>query len=482
LLLLVVFLISDAIYSYNQHLHANIDGDLSSLVAPSNEYKKVLEDPFGFQVLKTKEMYPATNRHFAHYFTYVYFRKVPLWLQTFMTPVESLYSSAALAKSLIQTGLIIMLAAFISLPFSLNYKNTIYAAVLVTPFFQAAGFHEYMGVIDRSVSYTFFYALPSLLLLIFFFPYYKAAVEGRFQFHPVVKALWPLFIFILAFHGPLSPPVLLVVCSLTILCLFLKNWSAHTGVSVPERIKKSLFSINPFLLFSFSLAIVVSLYSFYIGTYNLENTWSEKTLSERYMLLFSGIRLGLLTFSNGIFPVILLVLINFSLLKNHKDSIVINKTSYILGFILIFSLLYMFMLPMGGYRSYRPYILRRDTLQPVLLGLYMAWGITSLYILKNAARFQWRKYGYLLIFIPVIYTILDPSRHFNECEKNILKQISESDSDCIRISDKCTVMQWEVTGNCEATHCQSIMLEHWRITPSRTNYYYEEPYEAQANE
>jgi hypothetical protein len=140
------------------------------------------------------ERYAAPNRFFAHWTMAHYFRHVPLALQSFLSPIDSVYAAAALAKTAIQLLLIWLLAA-----------------AVITPLFQTFGYNGLMGVIDKSVTFTFFFALPMGLLLLFFLPFYK-----KMRMPAAMQAGWAFLALFLALNGPLVPGVVLVACLLTL--------------------------------------------------------------------------------------------------------------------------------------------------------------------------------------------------------------------------------------------------------------------------
>ncbi|MFN6943809.1 MAG: hypothetical protein ACK4ND_02605 [Cytophagaceae bacterium] len=472
-LLLILFLLADTIYSYHQHLLFPVDGDLPTLIAPSEGYKHVLDDPLGLRVIRYQEEYAAPNRFFAHYTTYLTFRNLPLCLQSFMSPIDSLYVSIALVKTFIQISIILILGVLIALPFGINLKKVLISSSLITPFFQTSGFFEYMAVIDSSISYTMFYALPSLLLLIFMFPYYKAAFTGYSGLPAVIKPLWVLLIVVLALNGPLLAPILIIACGLSLFYLIYKDWGKNGNSRFYHRLAHAVYSIDKQLLFSFLFAIGLSLYSFYIGRYNSENSWVNLSLMERYARLPSGIVNAFFSFREGLFPIILFIVGNFVIISKIDDK---QKRSIILALqiLLVFSVIYMLMLPMGGYREYRPFILRRDTLQPVLIGLFYAYGISSFLVIKNLKGYKRYAYGFTLVIMAFMYTWRDHLPIYtNACERNSLKVLSESDADCLKLEENCSVLQWGVFPECDVTTYSAIMLERWNITSRPVKYFHD---------
>lgn len=424
-ILFIGLLIADTIFSYYQHAAYTIDGDVVSIITPSEGYKKILSEPFGFKAFMNQESYAATNRFFAHWTLYHYYRQMPLLLQHFMSPIDSLYAAQAIAKTIIQMALIILLGIYISIPFGFKRKDFLLGAVLVCPLFQARGCFEYMGLIDNCITYTMFYALPSMLLLIFLLPYYSFALTGKSNIPLWAKPLWLVLAVVLAFHGPLSAPVLLIICPMTLLYCAVKEWNNYSLLSYYERFIISIVSINRQLLLSFLFVIFICMYSFYVGTYNSETISNAIPLNERYDRLLDGISVILLSWREGITPLCFLVLFNIILLYKIKNTISQNMRT-LLVYIVICSFVYIALLPLGGFRDYRTYIMRRDTLQPALFALFFIWGFSSVCIFKSKLIIDSIAYKYILFSVCIVYTFADPFPFYaNDCERRMLKLLSE---------------------------------------------------------
>lgn len=469
-LFLLLLFIGDTAYSYYQHYLVPIDGDLPSLVAPSDAYQQVLHDPFGFKILKTGENCAASNRFFVQWPTYYYFRHVPLWLQSFLSPIDSVYASIALAKTVLQAGLILLLAFYIRITFGWKRNEWMLAAVLICPLFQAVGFFEYLCMIDNCVSYTFAYALPTLALMIFLFPYYRAVITGHSGLPLWLKPIWLLLPIGLTFSGPITGPVLLILCPFTLLYFFHANWIKKANHSLPQRFIQSVSGINRQLLVSFGFTTVLCIYSFYIGTHNSENSWEVISLTERYKKLLEGI-IKLTAFSEGFMPILLVVVYNVFVLyrSKHADT---EKLIRILYFALFFIIAYLFLLPLGGYRSYRPYIIRRDTLQPVLWLLFFGWGLTTVYIFKIISFHKRMIYTSVIVILCMIYSFKDQLPGYtNACERKSMQEIAESTGDCVELKESCTLMQWGPAGQCEDTRYGATLLQLWNISPREIKYH-----------
>ena len=178
--LLLILVAGDLFYSFHQYCQTPLDGDLPKVVVPSPEYQKVLQDPFGFSVLLDQEKYPATNRFFLHWAITKYFSHVPLFLQMFTSPVNSVYLSVGLFKTLVHVLLTSLLALLISRSNTVFDRSFLLAMALVTPLFiGTVPLYGGMAIIDISVTYTFSYAASLALLLLFFYPFFNAYLQDR---------------------------------------------------------------------------------------------------------------------------------------------------------------------------------------------------------------------------------------------------------------------------------------------------------------
>ena len=164
--LFFLLLLFDWGYSFLQYYHQPIQGDLIAIILPEPHYEQVLANPFGLEALQTGEKYGGVNRYFAHQSLYEVFQNVPLWLNKFLPPIDSLYATSAFFKWLFHVALVLLLVCYIqpkarfwSLPF-------LATALVVSSFFQANGYSHVIGIVDRSVVYAFFYAFPVLVLML----------------------------------------------------------------------------------------------------------------------------------------------------------------------------------------------------------------------------------------------------------------------------------------------------------------------------
>lgn len=465
-------LLLDAAYSFHQHTQVELDGDMASVSLPAPSYRKVLEDPFGLSVIFNQENYAAPNRFFAHFFMSAYFKTAPALFQSVSTPIDSVYLAAAAAKTAIQIVLIYLLALYISRHGQLTNKKWLLAAVLITPLFQTAGYNGLMGIIDKSVDYTFFYALSMIPLLLFFYPFYTSLYEEKPFDKSWSDKLGLIFLTILlAFNGPLVPGVVIIACTMIAVGLFIKHYKKESAGTWIQKTRASLIKLKGTLFAFLFVAGILCLYSLYLGTHNLENDETIPLL-QRYARLPFGV-LEIFTQKIGM-PLILITLaVNVFLIKKFRGEDKEGKKIIALfKALLLFCILFILILPLGGYRAYRPDIVRRDTILPVTLCLFFMFGYSSYFIIQQLV-FAYKKfyYGFIAIIL-LIFTIADaPIKADNACEKKALQAIADSPQDVVELHTDCKVMAWDKMTNPEQSRANGEMLYHWGILSKPKLYY-----------
>jgi hypothetical protein len=472
--LLIVLLLADIGYSFLQHYHSPFDGDMAAGIVPSDDVKQILDSPLGLKIFKENITYPNPNRFFCHWSFYTYFNKAPLLLQNFTSPINSAYLSSAIAKIAIQVIITFLISLFIAN--SIYRLDFILAAILITPLFQTNGYRSYMGIIDQSVTYTFFYALPIILLLIYFAPLILKHSDGielkRFKY---LKYMWIPLALVSSLSGPLNPGISLVVG----LILFVSKISLNVNKSdITDRFSKFKFAIQniPKDYFFYLIPLCTfSLYSLYLGRYNSIDLTTKMPLTALYAKLPDGIYY-LFTSKLG-FPILFLTLTINSLiiqyrLKSPEGKKILNTFKWI-G---IFASIYIFLLPLGGYRDYRPNTLRYDTIMPITLSLMYIFGRTTLFILHNLSNRQ--KYWYVPLIIVVLFVFTNsdhPEFDKNNCEKNAILQLVHSKEPIVKIDDSCTVLSWDIIENPQESQIQSKLLKLWRIIDDDKLYFQKSP-------
>jgi hypothetical protein len=466
----LVLLLLDTLYSFHQHYHAPLEGDMARVIVPAEGFEKMMCDPLGIEAAVQHTSYAAPNRFFAHWAMYAYFRTVPFGFQWFTSPIDSIYWSCALAKTLIQLFILFLLAMYCCVE-DLKKETILLVAVLLMPLFQTAGYNGLMGIIEGSITYTFFYALPTGLLLLFFFPFYRALyTQQAIRFTPLTMLVALFFMVVLALNGPLLPGVVLILFFLFCMAQLKKK---HDFLS--KKTFSSLYNSEKMPLFCcFFVFALFCLYSLYIGQYNIENSSSFLSLQERYARIPMGL-VGMFTEKLG-YPVLTLMLVvNTRILaKNPIASASSRFPSFIqlLRWAAWFALLYLLLLPFGGYRVYRPNIVRRDSIQPILIALFFLYGLSSFLVLKHPFFRYKKQYALLLGLICLIFTVADePVLYANQAERAALEQIAASPDPIVALDTDATIMAWGKITDFNASSINTKLLSYWGVLKTEKLYY-----------
>jgi hypothetical protein len=461
-LVLLLFIFGDLAYSFWQYNNFPIDEDLARIVVPDIYYRQVLEDPLGLEVWKSGEGYQATNRFAAHYTIRAYFRTVPHWLQFFLDPIDSLYWSAAFFKLLVQLLLLSQMSRYTLSVFRDTRMERLAVLAFFLPFFQAMGYQLVFGIIDSSITYTFFYAWPLAWLMVFYWPFYRRLMllPHRYQ-SGGSKVMSIILALVLPFSGPLVAPIVLIISFL----YFFHQFRFLYVYGFRQKAWAALVAKGGFTMLVFILVSVVSLYSFILGTYNVENQLAGTlAITERFELLPRGLWHHFK--AKLAYPLLLLALVgNALILKYSKPHYSWSCLRPALPYFVAGVILYLCLLPLGGYRDYRPDILRRDTLLPVLLMLLLWLGWTSVSVAKVLPGIKRRAYLAALIAICVIFTLADgPNARLNACERRGLAQLSKATESPVQLSVECPVLAWNPYEDPKHSQWNAVFLQQLGIT------------------
>lgn len=458
---LIIFLIADLSISFFQYYNVPIDGDLPMIVAPSYHYADVLQDPLGIHSIQQNKPVGGMGRFSAHWSMHTYYHHVPLWLQTFVEPIASVYLASALFMLLVQLLLMIILAKLITQKKHLFHSSNLLVYALLTPLFQTNFNYDVMGLIDHAPTYVFFYAWPIALFLLCFAPFYKLFFGAKANGIGLKSMIWgiPLYCFV-GFCGPLIPPITLIWNAILSLCLIRKNHSLFKSVDWKSIDFRKQF-LNPFcIIIAYS---VIALYAYYLGSYNIYDPNSNVLMSwsERYSLLAKGL-LHVLTDSYGFSLLVLLVIFNCFLINRFSKGY-FDKYKGLFICIGIFCVCYLLLLPLGGYRPYRPYIIRYDTLIPVTLSVIFLYLHSSYHLINSQFSFK-RNYMIVLSVITLGYFASDLRiKQGAKCERLSLKEIESSTADTVILINGCNVLSWEPIHDPKNSLYPSKMLQKWNI-------------------
>lgn len=469
--LLAFAIVLDTGYSFLQHFNTSLDGDMAAIIVPEDKYRLVMQDPFGSTVLEGKD-YHASNRYFAHAAMMGYFRSIPLALQHLTDPVNSVYLSAAILKSCLQIGLIALLAAYSVAPGHRRKQDMLLAALLVVPWFQTFGYSLQMGIIEKAPTYACFYPLPLAFLLAFFLPFF-----WRYQSDAAEKLAWSHHFWLLPFtvvlplSGPLVPAVVLLVCPTVLAACWWKKYRSQPAQPMYKRATNALQAVPAGLIFYFTAITLWSLWSLYVGSFNSESDHAGLPLLDRYPALLAGL-FAILKLKLGLPLLLLAISINLWLSKRFVPAVE-NQSLLILGkWVAAFVIVYLLMLPLGGFRSYRSLIVRHDTIMPVTLCLLCLYAKTTFTLIKS----QWlhrRWYGWGVLFLSLIVAAADlPNFHHNDCEKSALETISRSSAPVVPLDNDCPILGWnDKLTDPIGSKLNAQLLQIWRVTTTERLYF-----------
>ncbi|MBY8963508.1 hypothetical protein KJK34_12160 [Flavobacterium sp. D11R37] len=473
---IALVLLGDLVFSYKQYDRSGVDGDFPRIVLGQDNYDKVLNDPLGISTF-SGESYPGTNRYTAHKLMSVYFKHVPFFFQNFLSPIDSLYLSITLAKFAIHLMLLLLFGAYINAWFRwAKWKSYLISAAIISPLFIGGSVYtEHLQVLDPCITYAMFYPLPLAALLAYYLPFYKYYITGNISKSPSFIVLWILFALGLVFFGPLPAALLLTSSPLLAIGLL---WRAYGKLPAGSgRIVNVLKELDRTIVILLGFAFVFALYSFYVGTKNSESA-DPMALKERFLLLFKGIQEVFFNKEHGVAYLFLATVINVLLLaylygKENKVFL------YLVAGLAVFSLMYIFLLPLGGYRYYRPLILRRDTTLPVLFILFYVFTTSGLLLLRRCPG-KFKAYPFVFITIVVLHfgiTDISMPGYYNRKEqKPLMEDVAASKEDCVVLNHTVPIASWNFNVKCEESENVANFLLFYRITPRKIYVRYKDDY------
>ncbi|MBO4282332.1 MAG: hypothetical protein J5873_03970 [Bacteroidales bacterium] len=469
-LTLLVFALGDLCYSFVQHYNEPLDGDMAESVLPLDYIRPLYADPFGFRMLAKQEPHAAPNRFFSHYLLCKTYRSLPFALQKVTDPIHSLYYSNAICKTGMQLALILLISAMVCGGFHLRELKFMAACFLSGTLMQTCGFTRSIGMIDPAVTYAFFYALPLIFLLFYLLPFlFKECYQKDWIRNKAVLLLYTIvFLLLTCFSGAISPAVALVA----VFTGFARYFYRFFRETAHPKLKDALRNIpRHYLHFLLPLGIV-ALYSLYIGTYN--TMWNEPIpLSERYRLLPQGF-LRMFTAGNGGFGLLFaLCVTNYLILKfkYRKEGV---HALQLFHWFAVFSVIYLLLLPLGGYRPYRPYIIRYDSVLPVSFLWILYFTHSSLLLLRHSLRKPAFTYLVWTGAATILFLVCDTPRTWrNDWEMAAMEEIRQSPLDTVPLSSHPTcIASWIEPTTVEASENAGKLLYLWQVTDKEKRFWF----------
>ena len=134
-------------------------------------------------------------------------------------------------------------------------------------------------------------------------------------------------------------------------------------------------------------------------------------------------------------------------------------------------MVYLLLLPLGGYRSYRPHIVSGSTFQPVTLMLVYFYGLTCWYILRQTTLKYQKLYIGTLILVALIFSSTErPSDSTYQCERSAIMAIAASPEKHVDLDTWCGVMSWGKITHPYYSIPGGKLLHHWGITKEEKTY------------
>ncbi len=454
--LLFGFLLADSSYAFLQYFHQPLDGDLSWNVVPHEVVWNILSDPFGWGALMEGHTYPNPNKFFSHLLYRSYLLEVPLLLQSVVSPAASPYLACALLKLLVHLSLLGLLARLVLGPSWRKPLALFAVACLIAPFFQSGQFKGHIGLVDSNITYVFFYGLPAVFLLLFAIPFVDWLAHGKqATLQGWQTSLLLLLAPVVCLSGPLNPGVVLVATSVLFLAWLTGNFNLKE------------FPRAHLLLLAW--ANLLSLYALYLGQFDSLTINNQLPVLEMYAKLPLGVWRQ---FTGKLaWPVLFAGLtFNYFLLQRLFPAANVRK-SY--RWVLLFAALYILLLPLGGFRSYRVGILRYDTILPITLSMISLYAATSWQLLRSLG---WqRSKGYLVVVLLIAGVYINANDFQDEayqCERSAIEEIAAAKTELVALESDCPVALWFTYPDPSYSTLNGRLFHYWGITDRPKQYYH----------
>lgn len=238
-----------------------------------------------------------------------------------------------------------------------------------------------------------------------------------------------------------------------------------------KRVLLSLKRVPNYLMFYFIGISVLSLYSLYIGRYNSLNHVDSMPLIERYLRLPAGVY-ELITTRIAYPLLFFMIILNMIAINKHYKSDEGEKILNLTKWIGIFAVIYILLLPLGGYRYYRPNTIRYDTLLPVTISLFFIFGATTFYLIKNISNKYKKVYVIGIIILLMIFTNADrmDTRNY-DCERQAIETIAQSPEKIVELDCNCPIMEFRIVNDYLHSELKGELFYYWNITNEKKLFY-----------
>ena len=387
-----------------------IDGDAMNLMV--NEYQQeILNHKFGLQNIGTEIKYSNSNRYIgfiSERFFFYSFDHIYQYFKNNISRHEFIYYYITFAKLFIQFILALLLSILMSKSYKILPLNILIATLLMQHF----AFYDQIGIIDHAITYVFFYAFTMIghLLLLLLLKY------RSHKFKITDTVLFLVLSWLTVFSGSINYAIHIILIPLLFLYIS-KN------------------SDSKLLRITLVISWIFGFISLLVGFQNNETVEQIGILS-RYLLSIKGY-IRILTINLGWFCLILFLLFQFYFWRKLGLHIFNNR---VLLLIFIFMILYGLLIPFGGYRPYRPFIIRYDVMIPISLA---SFGLI-LYLNQILLDIQlYRKGLFVFCVLLLVFQFIKPYTPNNFEEKSLLKKIEISMTRTILIKEGSQLLVWD---------------------------------------
>lgn len=470
-LLAILFLVTDAAVSFQKYYTTTLDGDMARLLVPDGAFEPVLQDPFATHAFFQHQICNSPNRYFAIETQRKLFEWLPEFFRPFMNPVDAVYATCATIKIFVQVLIIFLLSAFATRSIKITSSEFLFCASIITSLIQTKGYYENMEVINVSVTYTIFYALPLALLLLYFLPF---QLKKNFLKNSVtLQLLWCMLAVFISLNGPLAPAITLVVVPVYFVAdmllffnsKFRRNLSLNQTVFWFSQKDKTSF-------FHFTFLFLCAGYSIIAGQFNSEAMVSSIPLRQRYVNEFN--HLGEYVFTKAGLPMMIIAVILCSILLVRAKHFLSFKK--VLIFVLCFDVLYILLLPMGGYRIYRPNIIGHDVMMPVTLSFMFLIARVVLLLAQSSTRIFQKTGLAIAMLIILIFTLNDTHMYNNnESERLFLIRLSHQPISPVAWPMNTYIAGWDFMYDENLSRLNAEMFEKFKIVNQPILFYQTQP-------
>ncbi len=276
---------------------------------------------------------------------------------------------------------------------------------------------------------------------------------------------------VLSLSGPLVPGVVLIICPLVLLSLTLKNLR-----NCPNRLRLAVIldgvkGIDKDILFLFVIFMSFSIYSLYIGSHNALNFADPIDLWTRYLRIPFGL-FTLITTKLALPILLVFIGVNLFLLRKKFGGAEGDKIFAMAKWIGIFSILYILLLPLGGFRVYRPNIVRYDTMLPITISLFFLYALSTSFIIKQYhGRHRVFYLSFVILFLLIFANADGLKTDGYICERLALETIAQSKASVVVLPDDCPVLEFRIVRDPEHSVLKADLLHRWNVTKTPKLFY-----------